>query len=219
MIAIAPDATTMPFSLASSQSTPRFLVVSSDDDVTHLNLGQTDLAVHSYDESFANYWSIALGGRGVSTVDARVHTALQTDPGGVVTTYGLFPEVRHGRQHRFDEIRQAYQPRMDELRAEAQLDAVAWNANSATDFWAFISANPHWRKGLLGLVNNGNLRVTWKGDDGDHLAVQFLGGRSIECVIFKRRHGSRRISRFAGVDTLDALHRLVAAFDLARLVC
>ena len=115
-------------------------------------------------------------------------------------------------------IRQAYQPRMDELRAEAQLDAITWNADSAADFWAFISANPHWRKGLLGLVNNGNLRVTWKGDNGDHLAVQFLGGRSIECVIFKRRPGSRRVSRFAGIDTQDALHRLVAAFDLARLV-
>lgn len=115
-------------------------------------------------------------------------------------------------------IRHAYRHRIEELHAEARLDAITWNVESETDFLAFINATPRWRKGLLGLVNNGNLRVTWKGDDGDHLAVQFLGERFVECVIFKRRSGSRRISRVAGVDTLNDLHRLVAAFDLARLV-
>ena len=127
------------------------------------------------------------------------------------------PPTLHGSS-RAAAIRQAYQSRIEELRAEARLDTITWNADSETDFLAFVNAAPRWRKGLLGLVNNSNLRVTWKGDNGDHLAVQFLGERFIECVIFKRRPGSRRVSRVAGVDTLNDLHRLVAAFDLARLV-
>ena len=177
------------------------------------------LVVNRHNVLFAKYRHTALGGQGVSIADTWGGPGQHTLSGGVVVAYEPFQEILQEYRPRIgDETRQAYRHRIEKLRAEARLDAITWNVESEADFLAFINATPRWRKGLLGLVNNGNLRVTWKGDDGDHLAVQFLGERFIECVIFKRRPGSRRVSRVAGVDTLNALHRLVAAFDLARLV-
>ena len=130
---------------------------------------------------------------------------------------------RHGHPTRTEKLREdaklvQYRARIEELRESAQLEDIPWNKDSETDFWAFAVTNSHWRKGLLGLVNNGNLRATWKKDDGAHLALQFLGDRSAEFVIFKRRPGSRRISRVAGVDTVQGVLQQISAFDLARLV-
>ena len=132
---------------------------------------------------------------------------------------------RHGHPTRTEKLREdaqlaqhRYGARIEELREDAQLEDILWNKHSETDFWAFAVTNSHWRKGLLGLVNNGNLRATWKKDDGAHLALQFLGGSSAEFVIFKRRPGSRRISRVAGVDTVQGVLQQITAFDLARLV-
>ena len=115
-------------------------------------------------------------------------------------------------------IRQAYQHRIEELRVEARLDAVAWNADSATDFWAFISTNPHWRKGLLGLMDNGNLYAVWQDAAGNHLSIQFKGLRFADYVIFKRRPGAPAPSRVAGSDTLDGVKAQVKSFDLRQLV-
>ena len=133
--------------------------------------------------------------------------------------------VRHDRSTRTEKLREdaklaqhRYGARIEELREDAQLEEILWNKDSETDFWAFAVTNSHWRKGLLGLVNNGNLRATWKKDDGAHLALQFLGDSSAEFVIFKRRPGSRRISRVAGVDTVQGVLQQISAFDLARLV-
>ena len=132
---------------------------------------------------------------------------------------------RHGHPTRTEKLREdaqlaqhRYGARIEELREDAQLEDILWNKDSETDFWAFAVTNSHWRKGLLGLVNNGNLRATWKKDDGAHLALQFLGDSSAEFVIFKRRPGSRRISRVAGVDTVQGVLQQISAFDLARLV-
>ena len=133
--------------------------------------------------------------------------------------------VRHDRSTPTEKLREdaklaqhRYGARIEELRESAQLEDIPWNKDSEKDFRAFAVTNLHWRKGLLGLVNNGNLRATWKKDDGAHLALQFLGDSSAEFVIFKRRPGSRRISRAAGVDTVQGALRQISAFDLARLV-
>ena len=149
--------------------------------------------------------------------------------GIMVTSSNVAREVsssttrRHGHPTRTEKLREdaqlaqhRYGARIEELREDAQLEDIPWD--SEKDFRAFAVTNSHWRKGLLGLVNNGNLRATWKKDDGAHLALQFLGDSSAEFVIFKRRPGSRRISRVAGVDTVQGALQQISAFDLARLV-
>ena len=115
-------------------------------------------------------------------------------------------------------IRQGYLRRIGELREEARLDAMPWNGDSEADLLAFINANPGWRRGRLGLMDNGNLYAVWKDAAGSLLSIQFRGRQLAEFVIFQRRPGATEVSRIAGSDTLDGVKRQVGSFDLLGLV-
>jgi len=116
------------------------------------------------------------------------------------------------------DTQRAWQSRIETLRADAQQDGYRLNMASERDFWRFIRAEPFIRKGSLVLLDNGNLRAMWKGDDGSHIGLQFLGGGVVQYVIFKHRPAVRAISRVAGRDSLDGVKRQIAAFDLRPLM-
>ena len=111
-----------------------------------------------------------------------------------------------------------YSERIDELREYGMEDDISLNAPSEMDFWTFAEYSGFTRRAGLALMDNGNLRAVWKGEDSSHLALHFLGGRSIRYVIFKRRVGSRHTSRVAGTDTFDGIQKQVQAFHLEELV-
>ena len=115
-------------------------------------------------------------------------------------------------------IRQGYLRRIEDLREDARLDAMPWNGDSGADLLAFINANPGWRQGRLGLMDNGNLYAVWKDAAGSLLSIQFRGRQLAEFVIFRRRPGATEVSRIAGSDTLDGVKRQVGSFDLLGLV-
>lgn len=146
-------------------------------------------------------------------------------PSGTAREASPATTVPHGHPLRMEQLREdaqsaqrKYGARIEDLRADAELEDIAWNKDSEKDFWSFVITNSRWRKGLLGLVNNGNLRATWKEDNGTHLALQFVGDGSAEFVIFKRRPRSLRISRAAGIDTVQGVIQQISAFDLTQLV-
>ena len=114
--------------------------------------------------------------------------------------------------------RQAYELRIEELRADAELDGIIVNRDSELDFWSFIGSTDLSRRAGLALMDNGNLRAVWKGDDSDHLGLHFLGDQTVQYVIFKRRSVSSQISRVAGIDTFEGIKRQIRAFDLMSLV-
>lgn len=113
-----------------------------------------------------------------------------------------------------------YRERLAELREAAEDDGIAWNEDSVQDFHAYISDNPYWRRAGLALMDNGNLRAVWEWEEDDetHLALQFLGNKLTQYVIFKRRPGAEKTSRVSGTDTFDGIKRQVAAFELTQLV-
>ena len=113
---------------------------------------------------------------------------------------------------------QAYRRRIAELREYGDDEGVAINEASEKAFWNFIKFLPATREGALFLMDNGNFRVIWKGPDESHLALQFLGGREIQYVIFKRRKRAKNISRVAGADSFDGIKRQIDSFELAALV-
>lgn len=113
---------------------------------------------------------------------------------------------------------QACQFRIEALRADAELDGYGLNKASEHDFWRFIRSDPFIRKGNIVLLENGNLRATWKGEHGDHIGLQFLGGRTVQYVIFKWRTVAGVISRVAGRDNIDSVKRQIAAFELRPLI-
>ena len=114
-----------------------------------------------------------------------------------------------------------YRDRLAALRDAAEEEGISWNEASEQDFLAFTADNPHWRKAGLALMDNGNLRAVWEWEDDDetHLALQFLGARMVQFVIFKRRLESVQVSRMAGTDTFSGINPLVMAFELTSLVC
>ena len=114
--------------------------------------------------------------------------------------------------------RQTYRERIAELREYGVEDDVTVNPASEKDFWAFVKSLPAARPGSLVLMDNGNLRAVWKGDQGSHLGLQFLGRQMVEYVIFKRRPRAKQVSRVAGADTFDGIKRQIDAFELSSLL-
>ena len=113
---------------------------------------------------------------------------------------------------------QAYRSRIEALRSDAELDGFAVNEASERDFWAFVKLDLLVRKAEVVLVDNGNLRAVWDGEDGSHLGLQFLGNRTLQYVIFRRREGSSHLSRVAGRDTFGGVKQQVRTFELEALL-
>ena len=106
-----------------------------------------------------------------------------------------------------------YSRRIEVLCSDAEDDDLVLNEASERDFWHYIRSVPFAQKAGLVLMDNGNLRAVWKGDDESHLGIQFLGNQWVEYVIFKRRPSTIDIARVAGRDTLDGVKRQIDAFD------
>ena len=122
------------------------------------------------------------------------------------------------KKRRILETRQVYRDRIESLRSDAEIDGFAVNKASERDFWSFIKSSPFVRKAELVLLDNGNLRAIWDGEDDCHLGLQFLGERTVQYVVFRRRAGSRHVSRVAGRDTFEGVTRQVRTFELKALL-
>ena len=112
----------------------------------------------------------------------------------------------------------AYMRRLAYLRDEAKQDGYFLNLASEVDFRQFVGSAPNMQKANLVLMDNGNLRATWKDNQGTRIGLQFLGGRMAQYVIFKRRRQELPISRVVGRDSLEGLERQFRAFDLHSLL-
>ncbi len=115
-------------------------------------------------------------------------------------------------------VNQHYLRRIDELRGYANEDGFQVNPASEQDFWSFMGSVNFSRRAGLALMDNGDVCAVWKGDGGSHLSLHFLGDRSVQYVIFKRRSASAKVSRVAGIDTFDGIRKQIGAFDLTQLV-
>ena len=104
------------------------------------------------------------------------------------------------------------------LTEAAQAEAYSFNQDSEEAFRWFLNRYPFLKAGSLFLLDNGNLRATWKAHRDTHVGLQFLPHDSVQYVIFTRRPSSRMISRVHGYDGLDAIPRLLAAYDLEHIL-
>ncbi len=112
----------------------------------------------------------------------------------------------------------SYASRIEYLRNEAAHDGYALSRDSEMDFQQFVRSISGLRKGGLVLTDDGNIRAIWRDGHGSHLGSQFLGGRMVQYVVFKRRADGQQISRVAGRDSLAGVLRQIDAFDLGSLL-
>ena len=116
------------------------------------------------------------------------------------------------------EIRRAYQSRIGELIRYGIVEGILLNEASVMDFWGFVRSAGYTRQARLAFMDNGDIRAVWKGDEGDHLGLHFLGNQAVNYVMFKRRPGAIQVSRVAGNDTFEGIKRQIRAFSLTSLV-
>ena len=152
--------------------------------------------------------TVAMGGAGTPAIGA-------SDPEGIGDELEEGPNAEaHFSHTRHD----PYLPRLKFLRDEAVHDGYVLNPVSEIDFRDFVRSAPDIRKGNLVLMDSGNLRAIWKDENGTRLGLQFLGGRMVQFVIFKRRRQGQPISRVSGRDSLEGLERQIVAFELNSLL-
>ena len=115
-------------------------------------------------------------------------------------------------------IRQGYWERIQELQQAALDEGITINPESHSDFLHFMRSLSHARAAALFLMDNGNFRVVWTGNDGSRLGLQFLGEGEVQWVGFKRRPSAHSVSRAVGTDTFDGVRRQIFAFGLGPTV-
>ena len=111
-----------------------------------------------------------------------------------------------------------YDNRLRALSELAAREGCFINEKSLEGFAEFVRCNPFIRRGRLVLMENGNLRAVWRGEEKAHVGLQFLNRGTVQYVIFARRRPSAATSRVAGTDTIQGIRRQIDAFDLAGLV-
>ena len=152
-----------------------------------------------------------------SFVRTRVRSFVNDLTGPASLQVQFMPESDE-KTRRSQQVWQAYRVRIEDLRSDAELDDFTVNEASKRDFWSFILSIPVACEAELVLLDNGNLRAIWDDEDGNHFGLQFLGNRTLQYVIFRRRKGSNTISRVAGRDTFDGVKRQVRSFELETLL-
>ena len=113
---------------------------------------------------------------------------------------------------------QLYRVRIDELIGFGQQEGIELNRASELDFWSYMTTMRHTRAAGVVLTDDGNLRAVWDDGDESRVAIEFLGGRLGEYVIFRRRREEAPVSRVAGTDTFEGIRAQILSFDLDFLV-
>ena len=112
----------------------------------------------------------------------------------------------------------SYRNRISILASDGELDGIILNTLSEGDFFSFIKLGSYTRRASLVLLDNGNLRAVWKGDDSSQIGIQFRGHQSASYVIFKRGASTSHVSRVCGEVTLDQVRSKILDFGLQRLL-
>lgn len=129
----------------------------------------------------------------------------------------LFAEIV-GKQDELHNNCRKIEKRIELLKSIAEEEEGLFNSLSKDDFWSFMKHILFFNRPKIFLLENGNLRAVWKGVNGAHIGLQFLGNGNIQYVIFVRRPGARKISRSYGRDTFSGVLEYIAASDLEGLI-
>lgn len=132
-----------------------------------------------------------------------------------IDAYGRQLETRLGN---LPDTVSAYDDRISVLEEQAYVEGYFLNSGSKEAFQDFFRNNPLIRLGRLALLENGNLRAVWKGDNSSHIGLQFLDNGFIQYVLFKQRHADFPVSRAYGRDTPRGILRQISAFQLGEIL-
>ena len=132
-----------------------------------------------------------------------------------IDAYGRQLETRLGN---LPDTVSAYDDRISVLEEQSYVEGYFLNSGSKEAFQDFFRNNPLIRLGRLALLENGNLRAVWKGDNASQIGLQFLDNGLIQYVLFKQRRADLPVSRAYGRDTPLGILQQISAFQLGEIL-
>ncbi len=115
-----------------------------------------------------------------------------------------------------DRVVRAIQDRVNLLVRQGIDEEITANKASQQDLYDFMEMLGRFRKPSIFLTDDGNFRAVWRADE-EQVALQFLGNKRIQYVIFYY-DGAGSILRRAGVKTFHDVNRLIGDWQLDRLI-
>jgi hypothetical protein len=109
--------------------------------------------------------------------------------------------------------------RLSDLRVTAAEEEYPISRESLKALKIFLNATTFTKRPYIALLDSGNLRALWEDRAaGEQIGLQFLGGDTVQFVIFARRADEGFIARSAGRDLITNIQSQIEANGLRRLM-
>jgi hypothetical protein len=101
--------------------------------------------------------------------------------------------------------------RISELMELAVEDEIEMSPSSFSDLWSFISARPAVSVPNVFALDNGNFRAVWKNSEGERVALEFQGNKTVGFVIFEYDRSVGKMMRMAGIQGVNRIQAQITA--------
>ena len=113
---------------------------------------------------------------------------------------------------------QLYVERIETLKELASEDGYDLDESSYNNFHKFLEKYPRLVHADLVLLDNGNLRAIWKGENGAEIGLQFLNDSRVQYVLFNEFGPNCVESRPYGKGGFEETMKKIKEFDLDKIM-
>ena len=115
-------------------------------------------------------------------------------------------------------VEQLYDERIETLNELAREDGYELDESSYNNFHNFLEKYPRLVHADLVLLDNGNLRAIWKGENCTEIGLQFLKDSRVQYVLFNESGPNNAESRPYGRGGFEETMKKIKEFDLDKIM-
>ncbi len=116
-----------------------------------------------------------------------------------------------------EENSRSYEKRIDTLLGYASEEGISARDESKKDFDLFVDTTIPTDKAMLIIMDNGNLRATWR-EDRSRLSLEFIGDRLVDYVVFIPEGPSGQQFERSGECSFDEIRAFTKLWGLWDMV-
>lgn len=128
------------------------------------------------------------------------------------------PETDEKAFQEREKVRNSIKHRISTLKRLGLDEGITASEKSGKFLFDFFSKRMIENEPLIFLLENGNFRALWEGENGEQIGLQFLPDRNIQYVIFAQRPDRKDLARSFGSDTPEGIDRHVEINRLRSLL-
>ncbi len=126
--------------------------------------------------------------------------------------------VHLNRPSRDNKAAKSYVKRIEKLKELASEDGYRLDESSYNNFQEFLERYPRLARADLVLLDNGNLRAIWKGNNSTEIGLQFLKDSRVQYVLFNNSGPNCEESRPYGRGGFEEIMKKINEFDLDSII-